>query len=168
MSTFFYISWFEIFIIFYDIIGYLKSENIVNNNITSIPFFPCVHITYWDLIFFRYLCLFRGHLFNMCLFRGFLIYLCPLRAIDLSILDLSLILVAYSRVRSFPCVLFLWGISSFEPTSLPCFKHILDSFVNYPIGTSIHAGVFAGEICDFVTFFVSMNAFRNWFARFYK
>ena len=54
-----------------------------------------------------------------------------------------------------------WGVTSFEPTVLPCFRRILDSFVNYPIGTSIHAGVFVVGICDFVTFFVSMNASGN-------
>ena len=76
--------------------------------------------------------------------------------------------MASFRVSSFYWVLLFWGVTSFEPTSLPHFRHILDSFVNCHTGTSIRAGVFAIGICDFVTFFVSMNASGNWFARFCK
>ena len=56
-----------------------KIKKIVNNNIISIPFFYCVYITYWDLTNFRYLCLFRGNLFNVFLFRGFLFNICFFR-----------------------------------------------------------------------------------------
>ena len=85
MSIFFHISWFEIFIISYDIRGYLESKSIVNNNIISISFFSRVYITYWDFTIFRYLCLFRGFSFNMCLFRGFLLNMCLFRGFVLNI-----------------------------------------------------------------------------------
>ena len=92
MSTFFYISWFKIFIISYG--GHLENEN----NIILIPFFSHVYITYRDIIIFRYLCLFKGFSFNMCLFKGFLFNICASsgasciicassKAIDLSILN---------------------------------------------------------------------------------
>ncbi|RVW98763.1 Cation/H(+) antiporter 20 [Vitis vinifera] len=68
------------------------------------------------------------------------------------------IICASSRKPSFSWVLLFRGVTSFEPTGLPRFRRILDSFVNCPTGTSIRAGVFAAGICDFVTFFVSMNA----------
>ena len=55
--------------------GHLESEN----NIILIPFFSRVYITYWDITIFRYLCLFRGFSFNMCLFRGFLLNMCLFR-----------------------------------------------------------------------------------------
>ena len=74
---------------------------------------------------------------------------------------IMVILVASSRVPSFSWVLLFRGVTSFEPTGLPRFRHILDSFINCPTGTSIRAGVFAVGICDFVTFFVSMSAFGN-------
>ena len=48
-----------------------------------------------------------------------------------------------------------------EPTGLPYFRHILDSFVNFLIGTSIRSRVFVVGIHDFVTFFILMNAFGN-------
>ena len=66
--------------------------------------------------------------------------------------------MASSRVLSFSCVLLFQGIISFKSTSLPHFKLILDSFVNYSIGTLIHVGVFTTRICDVITLFVSMNA----------
>ena len=135
MSAFFHISWFGIFIISYDIRDHLENKNIVNNNIISIPFFSRVYITYWDLTIFRYLCLLKGFSFNMCLFRGFLHYLCLFGAIDLSILNWSVILMVSSRVPSFSWVLLFLGVTSFEPTGLPRFKRILDSFINCPIGT---------------------------------
>ena len=56
----------------------------------------------------------------------------------------------------------------FEPIGLPHFKHILDSFANYPSRTPIRSRVFATGICDFVTFFLLVNASSNWFARFFK
>ena len=141
-------------------------------------FFSHVNIIYWDLIIFKFLCLFRGNLFNMCLFRsflfnmclfkGFLLYLCPLVAIDLSILDWSIILMPLSKVPSFPYVFIFRRVTSFESTGLSHFRRILDSFVNHPTRTSIHVEVFATKICDFITFFLLMNASGNWFARFYK
>ena len=160
MSAFFYISWFKIFIISYG--GHLEREN----NIILIPFFSRVCITYWDLTIFGYLCLFRGFLFTMCLFKGLLFNMClfrafciictSFRAIDLSTLNRSIILMASFKVPSFSWVLLFWGVPSFEPICLSRFKRILDSFVNCPIGTSIRVGVFAVKICDFVTFFVLM------------
>ena len=69
--------------------------------------------------------------------------------------------MATSRVPSFFWVLLFWGVTSFEPIGLPRFRHILDLFVDCPTGTLIRAGVFAAEIYDFVTFFVSMNASGN-------
>ena len=178
MSTFFYISWFGISIISYDVKGHLKNKNIVNNNTILIQFFSYVYITYWDLTIFRYLflyrrylfnlCLFRDFLFNMCLFKGFLLYLSSLGAMDLSILDKSIILMTSSRVLSFLCTLIFQGVTFFEPTGLPHFRCILDSFYNYPTWTSICIRVFAVRICDFITFFISMNASGNWFARFFK
>ena len=137
MSTFFHISWFRIFIISYDIGGHLESEIIVNNNIISIPFFSRVYITYWDFTIFRYLCLFkgfsfnmclfRGFLFNMCLFKGFLLYLCLLwgyRFINFKLI--SYFFMASFRVINFSWVLIFQGVTSFEPTDLPCFERILD------------------------------------------
>ena len=47
---------------------------------------------------------------------------------------------------------------SFEPIGLSCFKHILDSFTNYSSRTPIRVREFTSRICDFVTFFVSINA----------
>ena len=41
------------------------------------------------------------------------------------------------------------------------FKHIWDSFTNCSSGTSIRVGAFTAGICDFVTFFVSINAYGN-------
>ena len=90
------------------------------------------------------------------------------RVIDLSILNWSIILMAYSIVPIFSYVILLWGVTSFEPKDLPCLRCILDSFVNCLIGISIHVGVFATWICDIVTFFVLMNASSNWFVRFCK
>ena len=150
MSAFFHISWFMIFIISYG--GHLESEN----NIILIPFFSRVYITYWDFTIFRYLCLFRGFSFNMCLFRGFLLNMCLFRyflfnmclfkgflfnmcifrgfyiicassgAIDLSILNRLVILMAFFKVPSFSWVLLFRGVTSFESTSLPRFDRILD------------------------------------------
>ena len=68
----------------------------------------------------------------------------------------------------FPCALLFRGVILFELTSLPRFRCILDSIINYPARTSICVGVFAVRTCDFVTFFVSMNASSNRFARFCK
>ena len=65
------------------------------------------------------------------------------------------------------CFLFQ-GITFFELISLLCFKHIVYSFINCLVGVPICVRVFANEICDFVTFFISMNAFDNWFAGFCK
>ena len=76
--------------------------------------------------------------------------------------------MASSKVSSFSNVLLFWGFISFEPTILLCFRRILHSFVNCPTRTSIRVGVFAVGVCDFVTFFISMNASGNWFAIFYK
>ena len=47
---------------------------------------------------------------------------------------------------------------SFEPICLSRFKRILDSFANYHSKTLIRVGAFTSRICDFVTFFVSINA----------
>ena len=69
--------------------------------------------------------------------------------------------MASYKVSSFPHILLFHGITSFEVASLPCFKHILDSFINYSIGISIYVGEAAITISDFITFFVSMNASSN-------
>ena len=50
---------------------------------------------------------------------------------------------------------------SFKMIGLSHFKHILDSFVNRPSGTSVRGGAFPAEICDFLTFFLSINEFGN-------
>ena len=64
------------------------------------------------------------------------------------------------------------GIVSFEPIGRPRFNCGLGSLVtlyfNFPIGISIHAGIFATGVCDFVTFVGSINASGNRFARFCK
>ena len=141
-------------------------------------FLPCVHN------------LPRSHNFQVLVpLQGFLIQFVPLQglfvqyvpfsgafciiyayygAIDLSILNWLVILMASSKVPSFFCILLFQGVTSFDLIGLPCFRHILDSFVNCPTWTSIHVGVFTVGICDFVTFFVSMNASGSWFARFCK
>ena len=67
---------------------------------------------------------------------------------------------------SFPRVIISKGIASFKLISLAFFRRILDSFVNCVIRISIHIGVFVARICDFITFFISMKASGNWFARF--
>ena len=41
-------------------------------------------------------------------------------------------------------------------------------YLNFPIGISIRARIFAAGICDFVTFVESINASGNRFARFCK
>ena len=56
----------------------------------------------------------------------------------------------------------------FKTIYLPHFMRILDSFANCPSDTSIRVGVFAAEICDFVTFFISIKASSNGFTRFWK
>ena len=47
-----------------------KEKNIIENNIISIPFIFIVHITYRDLIIFKYLCLFKGYFFIRNLLKG--------------------------------------------------------------------------------------------------
>ena len=59
----------------------------------------------------------------------------------------------------FLCVLLFRKVMSFGMIGIPRFKRILYSFTNCPSGISIHVGAFAARICDFVTFFVSINAF---------
>ena len=66
----------------------------------------------------------------------------------------------------FPRVFLFQGIVYFELTSLPPFRHDLDSFAltlhNRPIVTSIRVGVFPTRIKTcLVIFFVSVNAFDN-------
>ena len=54
---------------------------------------------------------------------------------------------------------------SLEPIGLPHFNRGLGSFVmllcNFPVGISILIGIFAVEICDFVTFVESIKASGN-------
>ena len=54
---------------------------------------------------------------------------------------------------------------SLEPIGLPHFNRGLGSFVmllcNFPAGISILIGIFAVEICDFVTFVESIKASGN-------
>lgn len=65
----------------------------------------------------------------------------------------------------FTPVLIFRGTVSFEPTSLPSIKHLVDSFaielLFCCIGTSILVRTFAANICDSVTFFESINASSN-------
>ena len=84
------------------------------------------------------ICLSRGFLFNMCLFRGFYIIYASFGAIDLSILNWSIVLMVSSKVPSFSWVLLFQGITSFELIGQPCFKRILDSFVNYPLSRKFY------------------------------
>ena len=107
--------------------GHLESKNIVNNNIISISFFSCVHITYWNLTIFQVLIHLQRLFVQYVPFQRLFCFICVFsRVIDLSILDRSVIFMPSSRVSSFPCILLFWEVTSFEPISLPCFKCILD------------------------------------------
>ena len=61
----------------------------------------------------------------------------------------------------FPFVLHFRGVMSFDPMGLPRFERVLDSYAFCPSVILTRPGTFAAEICDFVTFFVSTNAFGN-------
>ena len=54
---------------------------------------------------------------------------------------------------------------SLEQIGLPRFNRDLGSYAmllcNFPVGISIIAGIFAAEICDFVTFVESIKASGN-------
>ena len=76
----------------------------------------------------------------------------------------GLTVICSSEVIDIELFLFL-GIVSLEPIGLPRFNHGLGSFAmllcNFPVGISILAGIFAAEICDFVTFVESIKAPGN-------
>ena len=76
----------------------------------------------------------------------------------------GLIVICSSRVIDIALFLFL-GIMSLEPIGLPYFNNRLGSFVmllcNFPVGISILTGIFAAEICDFVTFVELIKASGN-------
>lgn len=55
------------------------------------------------------------------------------------------------------------ALESFEPNDLPRFRRAIDSFLIalLSIGILMRAGAFSAGMCDFVTFFVSVDASRN-------
>ena len=67
---------------------------------------------------------------------------------------------------SFSCTkIFIFGT-----TGLLCFicPFISLAVIGFPSRTTILIGAFVAGTCDLVTFFMSVNAFGSWFAKFCK
>ena len=113
---------------------------------------------------FLYLKPLQGFLVQFMSLQGPLVHHIPLQGLlvyHMSLHGLFFLSCTSLGVSILIYVLFR-GVISFEPIGdLPCYKRILDLFVNCPSRTSIRAGVFAAGICDFVTFFVSIKTSSN-------